>query len=281
MSLQVASLNSGSNGNCYYIGNNEEAVLVDAGISCREIEKRMHNLGLDPAKVKALFVSHEHTDHISGIPTLIKKYRWPLYITERTYRNCGFTIDAQFIRSFTAFEPVQIGALAITAFPKWHDAIDPHSFVISYKGITTGVFTDIGAACKNVISFFKLCHAVFLETNYDEAMLASSHYPVSLRNRISSKYGHLSNAQAMELFLTHKPAHMSHVFLSHLSKENNHPDVATALFAAKAGTVNIVHASRHEATAVYAIGEAGIPVAPRMQLLRRKMVKHEMQLKLF
>lgn len=253
MSLFVASLNSGSNGNCYYIGNNEEAVLVDAGISCREIEKRMHSLGLDPAKVKALFISHEHTDHISGIPGLVKKYRLPVYITPRTYRACGFTLPEQLNHTFTAFETVQVGNLAITAFPKWHDAIDPHSFVINYAGTTIGVFTDIGAACKNVIHYFRMCHAIFLEANYDEAMLANSRYPIYLQNRISSKYGHMSNVQALQLFVDNRPAFMSHLFLSHLSKENNHPDMVSALFTSKANGVQIIHASRYTATGLYHI----------------------------
>ena len=94
MSLFVASLNSGSNGNCYYVGNHQEAVLVDAGISCREIEKRMRGLGLDPLTVKAIFVSHEHTDHISGIPAFVKKFRLPVYITPRTYRAAGFLLTS-------------------------------------------------------------------------------------------------------------------------------------------------------------------------------------------
>jgi phosphoribosyl 1,2-cyclic phosphodiesterase len=279
MSLFVASLNSGSNGNCYYVGNNEEAVLVDAGISCREIEKRMHSLGLDPKKLKALFVTHEHTDHISGIPTLAKKYRLPVYITPGTYRASGFQLEQQMIHSFNAFEPVQAGALSITAFPKWHDAIDPHSFIISCAGVTTGVFTDIGEPCKNVINYFKQCHAVFLETNYDEDMLAKSRYPVFLRNRISSKHGHLSNTQALQLFAAYKPSFMTHLFLSHLSKENNNPGMVEALFNQQANGVRIIHASRYTATGLYhiaATGSAGTLPAPN-----KKLVKAQLQLSLF
>src|SRR4051812_20906895 len=101
MSLYITSLNSGSNGNCYYIGNESEAVLVDAGISCREIEKRMKRLGLSMQKVKAVFVSHEHTDHIKGIPTLAKKYRVPIHITAATLFHSGFILDKQLVTPFT------------------------------------------------------------------------------------------------------------------------------------------------------------------------------------
>ncbi len=294
MSLFVASLNSGSNGNCYYIGNNEEAVLIDAGISCREIEKRMRSLDLDPAKIKALFVTHEHTDHITGIPTLVKKYNLPVYITARTYRACGFLLNEQLIRSFNAFEPVQVGNLSVTAFPKWHDAIDPHSFVISYSGTTIGVFTDIGAACKNVIHYFKMCHGIFLEANYDETLLANSRYPVFLRNRISSKYGHMSNVQALQLFMDHRPAFMTHVFLSHLSKENNNPEMVTALFNSSANGVQVIHASRYTATALYHIAASELmpasTIANRTSLLlpslpapakKKKPAAPRLQLSLF
>src|SRR5690606_10405037 len=143
MSLFISSLNSGSNGNCYYIGNEEEAVLVDAGISCRETEKRMIKLGLSMQKVKAIFVSHEHSDHIRGIAVLAKKYQLPVYITSKTLANSRISIADYLIKSFTPHQAVQIGNLHIAAFPKFHDAKDPHSFVISYNGINVGVFTDI------------------------------------------------------------------------------------------------------------------------------------------
>src|SRR6201986_5406464 len=122
MSLFIASLNSGSNGNCYYIGNGHEAVLVDAGISCRETERRMKRLGLSMQKVKAIFISHEHSDHISGVTVLSKKYSLPVYITPSTLNNCSLVLDEQRTFSFTAYEAVQAGDLIILAFPKFYDA---------------------------------------------------------------------------------------------------------------------------------------------------------------
>src|SRR5450432_2822414 len=131
MSLFITSLNSGSNGNCYYIGNDREAVLVDAGISCKETEKRMERLGLVMDRIKAIFVSHEHADHINGIPVLSKKYRLPVYITTATLRNSGIRLDKTLIRSFSADQPVSIGDLTVTAFTKLHDAAEPHSFIVA------------------------------------------------------------------------------------------------------------------------------------------------------
>ena len=115
MALYITSLNSGSNGNCYYVGNSTEAVLIDAGISCRETEKRMKRLGLAMSSVKAIFVSHEHADHINGIRVLSKKHQLPVYITSATLRSAGFIVEKSLIRYFNADNPVTIGGLSVVA----------------------------------------------------------------------------------------------------------------------------------------------------------------------
>jgi phosphoribosyl 1,2-cyclic phosphodiesterase len=255
MSLFIASLNSGSNGNCYYVGNGTDAVLVDVGISCRETEKRMKLAGLNIKTVKAIFVSHEHGDHIKGVSTLANKYSLPVYITSLTAKN-GPILISHLSRTFTHGQAVTIGELMVTPFAKRHDANDPHSFIVSCNGITAGVFTDIGSVCQNVIHYFKQCHAVFLESNYDEEMLENGRYPFHLKNRIRSGQGHLSNKQALELFIHHRPSFMSHILLSHLSKENNEPRLAADLFAAHAGNTMVIVASRHAASDVYTITNA-------------------------
>lgn len=252
MALHISSLNSGSNGNCYYAGNSTDAVLIDVGISCRETEKRMKKLGLSMNTVKAIFVSHEHGDHIKGVSTLANKYNLPVYITEKTAKN-GPRLISHLARRFTANEPVLVGSLQITPFTKYHDAVDPHSFIISSQGTTVGVFTDIGRVCGEVIRYFKQCHAVILEANYDVAMLENGPYPVHLKNRIRGGLGHLSNRQALDLFLEHRPPFLSHIFLAHLSKENNHPQLAKTLFEEKAKGTGIIVASRYEQTEVYTI----------------------------
>ncbi len=253
MSLFIASLNSGSNGNCYYIGNEREAILVDAGISCRETEKRMLRLGLSIKKVKAIFVSHEHSDHISGIPVLAKKHQLPVYITQPTLQNGGLSLEEHLITPFTAFQTISIGELDVTAFPKQHDASNPHSFIITCRDIKVGVFTDIGVACEHVITHFSMCHAAFLEANYDDDMLDNGGYPYHLKRRIRGGNGHLSNKQALSLFTTHKAPYLSHLLLSHLSKNNNDPRLVQELFDSCAGETAIIIASRYEETAVYHI----------------------------
>lgn len=253
MALYITSLNSGSNGNCYYVGNEHEAVLVDVGISCREVERRMLRLNLSMQKVKAIFISHEHSDHIRGLTVLSKKYQLPVYITTATMQYGRLFLEENLIQTFKAYEPVQVGGLSISAFPKFHDAAHPHSFVVSYNDVNVGVFTDIGAPCEHLIKHFKQCHAAFLEANYDEQMLAQGNYPYHLKKRITGGRGHLSNKQALELFTTHRPAFMSLVLLSHLSKDNNCPTLAHQMFLPHAGQTQVVIASRYEETPVYTI----------------------------
>ncbi len=253
MSLFISSLNSGSNGNCYYIGNQDEAVLIDGGISCRETEIRMKRLGLHMKEVKAIFISHEHSDHISGVARLSKKYKIPVYITKPTLQNGNLILSEDLTLSFHAYAPIRIGNLLVTPFPKFHDAADPHSFMVSSDTVNVGVFTDIGKTCEHLIKHFKECHAAFLESNYDEVMLETGRYPLGLKNRIRDGRGHLSNTQALELFMQHKSSHLSHLFLSHLSKHNNSPKLVKDLFSKRADGTEIIIAPRNIQTKLYHI----------------------------
>ena len=251
MSLFIASINSGSNGNCYYVGNSNEAILVDAGISCRETEKRMKRLGLAMQKVKAIFISHEHSDHINGVSVLSRKYQLPVYITPATLAGSRMELEPDLIKAFKAYEPIVVGKLTITAFPKFHDAAHAHSFTVSNEGIRVGVFTDIGVVCDHLQTHFSECHAAFLEANYDEDMLENGRYPYHLKRRISGGLGHLSNKQALALFLSHRPPYMSHLLLSHLSRDNNDPQMVHELFSKHADGTEIVVASRYQESAIY------------------------------
>ena len=265
MALSFTSLNSGSNGNCYYLENQNDAILVDAGITCRETEKRMSRLGLSMAKVRAIFVSHEHSDHIRGIPVIAKKYDLPVFITDGTLKKCGFNLERRLLKTFKAHEAVQVGDLEIIAIPKFHDASDPHSFIVSCNGIKVGVFTDIGIPCENVIRYFSVCHAAFLEANYDEEMLENGRYPYHLKARIRGGNGHLSNKQALELFC-HYGTHMSHLLLAHLSRDNNDPDRVLELFKERSPGTEIIVASREMESKVYHIPDSSsIPIERKVK----------------
>jgi phosphoribosyl 1,2-cyclic phosphodiesterase len=254
MSLFIASLNSGSNGNCYYVGNSNDAVLIDAGISCRETEKRMKRLGLSIKNVRAIFISHEHDDHINGIEILSKKHNLPVYITEATLHNSHLSLQKQLVHFFCGNDRIRIGTLTVKAFAKYHDACDPHSFIVQDdEGVCIGIITDIGKACEQVIYHFKQCNAVFLEANYDDEMLTAGNYPYFLKRRISSDNGHLSNNAALELFCTHRSNKLSHLILSHLSKNNNSPELVQKMFTENAGKTKIIIAGRYTETEVYHI----------------------------
>ncbi len=272
MSLYFTSLNSGSNGNCYYIGNKTEAVMIDAGLSCRETEKRMKKLNLSMNSVKAIFISHEHNDHIKGIEGIVKKYKVPAYMTKETYRFSNISIPQYNVIDLEHNHTIQIGKLTVSAFSKLHDAAQPCSFTVSQENLTVGVFTDIGRACDNVVYYFKNCNAVFLEANYDEAMLEKGSYPFLLKKRIASDVGHLSNNQALELFLEHRSDHLSHLLLSHLSKENNDPLLVQELFSRENTHTEIIVASRYHETPLF---ETGI------QHIKKAAPKNPMQLKIF
>jgi phosphoribosyl 1,2-cyclic phosphodiesterase len=269
MSLYIASLNSGSNGNCYYVGNDSEAVLIDAGISCRETEKRMQLLGLSLQSVRAIFISHEHTDHIRGVEVLSKKYGIPVYITENTLANSRLSLQEDLLRFFVTSEIVAIGGLTVTAFSKIHDARDPHSFSVEGNGVTIAVLTDIGDACEQVIHHFSRCDAAFLEANYDDELLENGRYPWHLKNRIRGGKGHLSNRKALDLLLNHGSESLSHVLLCHLSQENNSPGLVQQLFDPHAGQTLVTVASRHEQSEVYHVRK-GIFREKTAQVIRSK-----------
>lgn len=253
MSLNLASLNSGSNGNCYYIGNDHDAVLIDAGISCRQIERRMARLGLSIGRVRAIFISHEHSDHTRGVEVLSRKHKIPIYITPATHRNSQLYLDPKLVRPFIAHEPIQIDSLTVNPFPKRHDGEDPHSFTVAFNGITAGVFTDIGTACDQIIQNVSRCHGAFLEANYDETMLEEGNYPIYLKRRIRGDEGHLSNIQALEIFKNHRAPFLKLLVLSHLSAHNNHPQVVYDLFTPYANGTRIAIASRYEETELFSI----------------------------
>ena len=250
-------------------------MLIDGGISCRETEKRMNKLALPMKRVKAIFVSHEHGDHIYGVARLSKKYQLPVYITSPTLKNGNLTLREELVLPFKAYEPIRIGNLMVTPFPKFHDAADPHSFIVSSDTVNVGVFTDIGRTCEHLVKHFRECHAVFLEANYDEVMLDTGRYPLGLKNRIRDGFGHLSNTQALELFRQHKSRQLSHLFLSHLSKQNNSPKLVKDMFTKMADGTEIVIAPRNKETKLYHIRNIEVN---RFQKFSGRNTQHQLTL---
>lgn len=278
-SLFIASINSGSNGNCYYVGTATEAVLIDAGLSCKETERRMDRLGLPVERVKALFVSHEHTDHVRGLEMVSKRWNLPVWGTPATLGRCRLGRSAHRAMALLPETPVPVGELLVTGFTKRHDAVDPISFTIESRGVTVGVFTDIGRACERLAARFAACHAAFLEANYCEAMLEEGRYPWHLKQRIRGGHGHLSNREALEVFLKHRSPALSHLLLAHLSQENNHPEVALDLFRPHAGATQVTVASRWEESPVHCIRAASVtPPAPGKALEPKRRIAVQMPL---
>ena len=230
MILDIASIASGSNGNCYYLGDGDDAILVDAGISARQIVERMARLGLSVSRLRGILISHEHADHIRGMDVLSRTYAIPVFITQKTYASYGKIVRNSFLNFFSPEKEVTLGGITIHPFRKSHDAAEPCSFSVSCGRKTVAVLTDIGLKCSNVISHIKNADAVFLESNYDDEMLRMSYYPPYLKARISSALGHLSNTQAAMLALEHASSRLRHVFLSHLSANSNTPEIARHTF---------------------------------------------------
>ena len=228
--LELCAIASGSNGNCYYIGDSDSAILIDVGISQNAVLFRMAERNLNIEKVKAIIVSHEHRDHINGARVISNKNKIPIYMTDKTWAKSLRLYRPKEFMPFSPGDIIKIGEFIVHTFLKKHDAVEPCSFRIEYKGINVGVITDLGTICKNVAKHAQKCQVLFLECNYDEALLWRGRYPFFLKDRIDSDSGHLSNYQALNLIKKYRHPDFKLLVLSHLSDENNRPDIARATF---------------------------------------------------
>ncbi len=226
--FEVSVLASGSSGNCFYIGNKRGDILIDAGISCKQISERLEKIGKSIENIKAIFVTHEHTDHIRGIETLSRNHNIPIYINEGTLNNSYLDMgNVQLIKSDREFD---FNGLKILPFSKNHDASEPISYVIKNGSKKISVITDVGCCCENVIRNVMESDLIILEANHDINMLKNGPYPYFLKKRIASTQGHLSNYEAGLLILEHGNKKLQHVLLSHLSLNNNSQELAMKTF---------------------------------------------------
>lgn len=237
--MKISALASGSLGNCFYISNGKsnEGILIDAGISSKQIVERLGKIGGNPEKIKGIFITHEHIDHIRGADVFAREFNVPVFATKKTARSKILCSNEKLIRHIKNNESVKVGGMTIQAFPKSHDAIDPVSYSVSGNaGRSEGgkkrvsVITDVGYGCKNVIENVSNSDFLCLESNHDEKMLESGPYPYYLKKLIKSDLGHLSNKQAALCVLEHSSIKLKKVILSHLSKTNNTPEIAMKTF---------------------------------------------------
>ncbi len=225
--IRFSVLASGSRGNAIYVEAENTRILIDAGLSGREIEHRLELVGVDPADLNFLIITHEHSDHIKGAGPLARRFDLPLYITRKTFENSqkklGKLPPPVFMESG---QSLCLGLLTIEPFTKCHDAADPVGILLSSNGTRMGVVTDLGRSTRLVEDRLKGCHALVIEFNHDPEMLDSGPYPLHLKQRIKSNDGHLSNQQGAELLASVCHSHLKQVVLAHLSEANNHPDKA-------------------------------------------------------
>lgn len=241
--LQVCVLASGSRGNATYVSDGKTAVLIDAGLSGAEIQRRMAANGLFPETLDAIIVSHEHTDHIHGVGVLSRRFNLPVHISDATRSACETTLGRLFaISPFACGEPFIVGSLRLHPFSISHDAQDPAGFTLSGAGLKVGIATDLGMVTEMIRVHLRDCDILVLEANHDAQMLIDGPYPWPLKQRIRGRSGHLSNDDAAGLVADLLHDQLQHVVLAHLSEENNTPEKAVETIApALAGTQTRLH----------------------------------------
>jgi phosphoribosyl 1,2-cyclic phosphodiesterase len=227
--VKVTVLGSGSRGNSVLVESGEVRLLVDAGFSGRDMERRLAVVEVAPASLTALFITHDHSDHTRGMGVFARRWGVPLYLTEPTRAACAKLLDgSEEVRRYGSTEPVSIGGLEVSPFLTVHDAVDPIAVTVTERstGEKLGIATDLGRATTSVHAALRECHLLILESNHDEIMLRESHYPWSVKARIASGHGHLSNRAAAELAAELHHRELGAVVLAHLSEAANDPELA-------------------------------------------------------
>jgi phosphoribosyl 1,2-cyclic phosphodiesterase len=234
MGVSVSVLASGSRGNCTIVASTKTRILVDAGISCRETFKRMKAIGDEPHSLSAVLITHEHADHVYGLQVLAKKLGIPVFMTGSTHQawshmlrdSDGERPKLNKLEMFFSGHSFQIGDIAVTPFTIPHDAADPVGFTFRSEGVKIAVVTDLGYMPVSVVDNLHGCDVLVLESNHDLEMLRGGPYPWSVKQRVMSRVGHLSNEALAEFFANDYDGGAAYIVLAHLSEQNNHPEVA-------------------------------------------------------
>lgn len=234
--MRFASLGSGSQGNALIVEAGSTRLMLDCGFGIGECVSRLERLGLEPADLDAILVTHEHDDHIGGVARFARKHELPVFLTYGTLTALngerGAPAEITIIDSHT---PFAIGDIEVRPFPVPHDAREPAQFVFSDGAATLGVLTDVGSSTPHITSMLSGLNALVLECNHDADLLANGAYPPSLKRRIASRYGHLANDAAAQLLAGLDCSRLQHLIAAHLSQQNNTPDLARAAMADAVG----------------------------------------------
>jgi phosphoribosyl 1,2-cyclic phosphodiesterase len=234
MGVTVSMLASGSRGNCAFVASSRTKILVDAGVSCREIFKRLRAIGEDPRSLAAVLITHEHSDHVYGLATLAKKLCIPVFITAATHaawsraqrNDNGERPQLDRLEKFQSGHRFQVGDIEIKPFTIPHDAIDPVGFTFRAEGIKVSIATDLGYLPVNVRDHLRNSDILVIESNHDLESLRNGPYPWSVKQRVASNVGHLSNEKLADFFAGDYDNNAAFVVLAHLSEQNNHPEKA-------------------------------------------------------
>lgn len=234
MAVSVSVLASGSRGNSAIVESSRARILVDAGISCRETFKRLKSLGRNPREISAILITHEHSDHISGLATLAKKLDVPVFMTGATHQawaralrdDAGEPPRTGKLELFSSGRPFQIADITVTPFTIPHDAADPVGFTFRAEGSKVAIATDLGYMPASVRDHLRACDVLIIESNHDLEMLRVGPYPWSVKQRVMSRVGHLSNESLAQFFADDYDGGASYIVLAHISQENNHPEIA-------------------------------------------------------
>jgi phosphoribosyl 1,2-cyclic phosphodiesterase len=234
MAVSISVLASGSRGNTAVVESARARILVDAGISCRETFKRLKLAGLEPKSLSAILITHEHSDHVYGLATLAKKLDVPVFMTGATHQawarslrdDAGQLPKLAKLEIFSAGRQFQIADITVTPFTIPHDAADPVGFTLRAEGAKIAFATDLGYMPASVRDHLRRCDVIIIESNHDVEMLRVGPYPWSVKQRVMSRVGHLSNDSLAQFFAEDYDGGASHIVLAHLSEQNNHPEVA-------------------------------------------------------